>query len=151
MDVDHDTPGFTGRHRPSARHSWRAVIQAENDAVARAMLMNVETGGEMPVSPSHRDPNRRQPMTTQSQRHPDEQRRQSVVTRKMAEGKQALAASVMITGERQELGKLVRLRAKVAQTDAKHRGAWVLTGAKAKLAARFIIEAEARLAINWPG
>src|SRR5260370_37409515 len=58
-------------------------------------------------------------------------------------GKQALAASKMTTGERQELGKLIRLRAKVAQKDAEGRRAWLLADAEAKLAAQYKFEDEA--------
>jgi hypothetical protein len=53
----------------------------------------------------------------------------------MAKGKQALA-SKMTTGERLELGKLIRVHAKVAHSDADHRGAWLLADVEAKLAAQ---------------
>src|SRR5262249_44599843 len=61
----------------------------------------------------------------------------------MAKGKQALTASRMTSGERQELCKLVRLRAKLAEEDAESRGAWLLADAEAKLAARYKQEDEA--------
>jgi hypothetical protein len=54
-----------------------------------------------------------------------------------------LSESRMTTGERQELGKLVRLRAKLAKDDADQRGAWLLANAEAKLAATYKMEDEA--------
>jgi hypothetical protein len=49
----------------------------------------------------------------------------------------------MTAAERQELGKLVRLNAKVAKDDAEARGKWMLADIEAKLAARYKIEDEA--------
>ena len=54
-----------------------------------------------------------------------------------------LIQSQMTTGERQELGKVVRKRAKLAMHDAEQRGAWLLADAEAKLAATYKIEDEA--------
>jgi hypothetical protein len=51
--------------------------------------------------------------------------------------------SRMTAAERTELGKLVRLNAKVAKDDAESRGKWLLADAEAKLAARFKAEDEA--------
>jgi hypothetical protein len=51
--------------------------------------------------------------------------------------------SRMTAAERQELGKLVRLNAKVAKDDAEARGKWMLADAEAKLAARFKQEDQA--------
>jgi hypothetical protein len=52
----------------------------------------------------------------------------------------------MTTGERTELGKLVRLRAKVAKDDAEARGKVILADAEAKLAAIYKFEDDA-----WAG
>jgi hypothetical protein len=49
----------------------------------------------------------------------------------------------MTVAERTELGKLVRLNAKVAKDDAEARGKWLLADAEAKLAARYKAEDEA--------
>jgi hypothetical protein len=51
--------------------------------------------------------------------------------------------STMTAAERTELGKLVRLNAKVAKDDAEARGKWMLADAEAKLAAIFKVEDEA--------
>jgi hypothetical protein len=50
--------------------------------------------------------------------------------------------SGMTAAERQELGKLVRLNAKVAKDDAEARGKWMLADVEAKLAARYKAEDE---------
>jgi hypothetical protein len=65
----------------------------------------------------------------------------------------------MTTGERQELGKLVRLRAKLAKDDAERRGAWLLADVEQKLAAIYKAEdaawadvvAEAEKAVKQAG
>jgi hypothetical protein len=51
--------------------------------------------------------------------------------------------SRMTSAERMELGKLVRLNAKVAKADAEARGKWLLADAEAKLAAKYKFEDEA--------
>jgi hypothetical protein len=51
--------------------------------------------------------------------------------------------SRMTAAERMELGKLVRLNAKVAKDDAEARGKWLLADAEEKLAARYKAEDEA--------
>jgi hypothetical protein len=50
-------PAFTGWHRPSIRHSWRALVQAESEEEAWGMLLCAVTGGDKTVTPLHRDPN----------------------------------------------------------------------------------------------
>jgi hypothetical protein len=55
----------------------------------------------------------------------------------------APAPTGMTSAERVELGKLVRLNAKVAKEDAEARGKWLLADAEAKLAARYKAEGEA--------
>jgi hypothetical protein len=49
---------YTGWHRPHARARWRAVVEAESEDEAWAMLLAAVAGGDKTVTKSPADPNR---------------------------------------------------------------------------------------------